>query len=75
MKMVKFWDGSMVRATDRKDAIKKVIDGLNEWMQSGDRIVWHFSSDSKRIQTPREPDVAIVVNSVCEYTDARAQVI
>jgi len=43
---VRFWDGTAKTAKDRDEAIRIVNEGLDGWMEKGDRIEWHWGAES-----------------------------
>ena len=68
---VRFWDGTTKIAKDRDEAVRLVKEGLDGWMQKGDRIDWVSIGDDDRLK----PSYAIVVNEAGEDTDASAKIL
>lgn len=70
---VRFWDGTAKTAKDRDEAVRLVKEGLDGWMQKGDRIVWVNTDEDDRLG--RKPSFAIVANELGEETDASAKIL
>jgi len=70
---VKFWDGTVREAENRDEAVRIIKEGLKDWMQEGDRIVWYNTSRDDALG--RKPSYAVVVIEVGEETDASAMII
>ena len=43
---VRFWDGTRKYARDTDEAVRIVNEGLDGWMEKGDRIEWHLGAES-----------------------------
>ena len=64
---VKFWDGTSKEAATRDEAVSIVKEGLQAWMEKGDKILWfQLPEDTKLLSH------AFVKNELGEETDARA---
>ena len=64
---VTFWDGTSKPAATRDEAVKIVKEGLQAWMEKGNKIVWFQLPEDTKL-----PSHAIVVNEFGEHTSAGA---
>ena len=67
--IVKFWDGTEKKVSNRDEAVNKIKVGLREWMQKGDFIIWFQLPTDEKL-----PSFATIVNDVGEQLDTWAKI-
>ena len=67
---VRLWTGTRIPVSDREEAVRVIKRELEGWREEGDRIVWY-----KKQETDPLPNIAHVMDSVGELTDASAIIV
>lgn len=71
MKTIVGFDGTRMEGATREERVEKIKTYLAQWMQKGNKIIWHYRTIPG---DEGKPDEAVVINSVGELTDACATV-